>query len=157
MELGNILAQLRKQKKLSQRNFANAIGVSNGAVGMWETNKRQPDLEMLKKIAIFYNVSSDYILGITQSACNNYSNYNFDKSENESIDYLINISQPKNSFSEYELLLQSLTDKERNLIETFRQLDNDNQDIIIGEFKKLLKEQRNEESFSTESPLKIAK
>ncbi len=63
MELGTVLAQLRTEKKLNQREFAQAIGVSNGAVAMWETNKRQPDLEMLKKIAIYYGVSTDYLLG----------------------------------------------------------------------------------------------
>ncbi len=157
MELGNILAQLRKQKKLSQRNFAEVIGVSNGAVAMWETNKRQPDLEMLKKIATFYDVSSDYILGITQSDYNTQSNYPLEKSENLSADYLIDILEQKKNFSEDDLLLQTITNRERNLIETFRQLNNDNQDIIVGEFKKLLKEQRNEETFSTENSLKIAK
>lgn len=63
MELGTVLAQLRNQKGLNQREFAQAIGVSNGAVAMWETNKRQPDLEMIKKIAVYYGVSTDYLLG----------------------------------------------------------------------------------------------
>ena len=159
MELGNTLAQLRKQKKLSQRNFAEAIGVSNGAVAMWETNKRQPDLEMLKKIAAFYDVSSDYILGITQADSHKHSNLDciINKPENPPADYLVAISQQKQFLSKNESLLQSITDREYNLIEIFRQLNNDNQDIIIGEFKKLLKEQRNEEAFSAEKSLKIAK
>lgn len=63
MNLGSVLSQLRKKNGQSQRELANSIGVSNGAVAMWETDKRQPDLEMLKKIANYYNVSIDYLLG----------------------------------------------------------------------------------------------
>lgn len=66
MELGNILAQLRKEKGLSQRELATSLGVSNGAVAMWETNRRQPDIEMLIRIAQFYNVSIDYLFGNIQ-------------------------------------------------------------------------------------------
>lgn len=62
MDLGTVLAQLRKKKGLNQREFADIIGVSNGAVAMWETNKRQPDLQTLVKIASFYDVSVDYLL-----------------------------------------------------------------------------------------------
>lgn len=63
MNFGETLAFLRKQKKQSQKDFADSLGISKGAVGMWETNKRQPDLEMLEKIADYYNVSTDYLLG----------------------------------------------------------------------------------------------
>lgn len=62
MNLGLILAYLRKEKGQSQREFADSIGVSNGAVAMWETNKRMPDLDMIVKIANYYNVSLDYLL-----------------------------------------------------------------------------------------------
>lgn len=75
MKLGTILAQLRNKKGLNQRDFAQAIGVSNGAVAMWETNKRQPDLEMLKKIAEYYDVSTDYLLG-NDSASDDISEQN---------------------------------------------------------------------------------
>ena len=66
MNLGNVLAKLRKEKGLNQRDFAESLGVSNGTVAMWETNKRQPDLEMLVKIARYYCVSIDYLLGNDQ-------------------------------------------------------------------------------------------
>jgi transcriptional regulator with XRE-family HTH domain len=75
MEIGKVIAELRSQKELNQRDFAKALGVSNGAVAMWETNKRQPDLEMIKKIASFFNVSIDYILGTEKSGGNNFSNF----------------------------------------------------------------------------------
>lgn len=64
MEYGQILAKLRKKAGLSQRDLACELGVSNGAIAMWETNKRQPDIEMLIKISNFYNLSLDTLVGI---------------------------------------------------------------------------------------------
>ena len=81
MELGNVLAQLRSLKGLNQRDFAQALGVSNGAVAMWETNKRQPDLEMIKKISLFFNVTVDFLLGLEKSGGRDYSNYQIDNFE----------------------------------------------------------------------------
>lgn len=75
MDLGRTLASLRNQSGLNQREFAKALEVSNGAVAMWETNKRQPDLEMLKKIANFFNVSVDFIIGSEKNGGNDYSNF----------------------------------------------------------------------------------
>lgn len=63
MKLGNIIAQLRTQKGLNQRKLAQELGVSNGAVAMWETNKRQPDLDMIKKISAFFDVPVSVLLG----------------------------------------------------------------------------------------------
>ena len=63
MELGSALAKLRNAKGLTQREFAQEIGVSNGAVAMWETNKRQPDLEMLQRICDYFDVPLTRILG----------------------------------------------------------------------------------------------
>lgn len=63
-DLGYTIANLRKSKNMTQREFAHLLGVSNGAVAMWETNKRQPDLDTLRKIAKYYDVSVDYLLGL---------------------------------------------------------------------------------------------
>lgn len=75
MDLGKTLANLRNLKGLNQRDFAKALGVSNGAVAMWETNKRQPDLDMLRKIAEYFKVSVDFIIGTEKSGENDYSNF----------------------------------------------------------------------------------
>lgn len=76
VKIGKTISKLRSNKGLSQRDFASLIGVSNGAVGMWETNKRQPDLEMVLKIADYFNVSTDYLLGHKET----YSNKNIQNS-----------------------------------------------------------------------------
>lgn len=63
MELGNNIAKLRGTLGLSQRNLADILNVSSGAVAMWETNKRQPDISTLVRIADFFDTSTDSLLG----------------------------------------------------------------------------------------------
>lgn len=58
-----ILKQLRKSKGLTQVQFAKEFNISAGTIAMWETNKRIPDTAMLIKIAEFFGVSVDYLLG----------------------------------------------------------------------------------------------
>lgn len=48
---------------MSQQELANQLHVSRGAVGMWESNERMPNYKMLIKIANYFNVSIDYLLG----------------------------------------------------------------------------------------------
>ena len=59
------LKELRKNKGLTQTALANLFAISNGAVGNWETGLRQPDHDTLTKIADFFDVSIDYLLGRT--------------------------------------------------------------------------------------------
>ena len=59
------LKLLRKSKKLTQTEFASRFNIATGTIGMWETGKRIPDTETLKKLANFFDVSVDYLLGRT--------------------------------------------------------------------------------------------
>lgn len=65
--IGDRLKKLRQQKKLTQTEFANKIGISRGTYAHYEINKRQPDYETLIKIASFFNVSTDFLLGVTDN------------------------------------------------------------------------------------------
>lgn len=56
------LKYLREQADLTREQLAPLIGVTYSSISKYETNKRQPDLETLKKIASFFNVSTDYLL-----------------------------------------------------------------------------------------------
>ena len=57
------LKQLRKGMGLTQIQLAQEFRVSNGAVGMWETGKREPDFATIHRLAEFFHVSADYLLG----------------------------------------------------------------------------------------------
>lgn len=48
---------------LSQKEFGQKIGVAESTVSLYESNKRFPDPETLKKISTLFNISIDYLLG----------------------------------------------------------------------------------------------
>ena len=59
---GEKLKELRKGKNITQTEFAAEMQVTKGAVGMWETNKRTPDIDTLKRIAQYFGISVDELL-----------------------------------------------------------------------------------------------
>jgi len=57
------LSELRKNKKLTQAEFARVFNIATGTIGMWESGKRTPDNETMKKIADYFDVTIDYLVG----------------------------------------------------------------------------------------------
>ncbi len=57
------LRKIRIINGYSQKEFATIIGVPSNTYNQWETGKRQPDYETLSRIADFYDVTVDYLLG----------------------------------------------------------------------------------------------
>ena len=62
--MNNKLKELRKEKGLSQKEIANFIGVSVSAYSNYEQGIREPSYDILIKIAKFYKVSTDFLLGL---------------------------------------------------------------------------------------------
>ncbi len=65
-EIGTNLKLLREEMKLTQRQLGVKLGVCNQTVSFWENGSREPDLDMLVKIACYFGVSTDYLLGIEE-------------------------------------------------------------------------------------------
>ena len=59
------LRDLREDKDLTQEQVAKILNVTQAAYSQYELEKRQIDLEMLKKLAVFYDTSIDYLIGLT--------------------------------------------------------------------------------------------
>lgn len=59
------LREIRNRQKLSMKSLGNEIGVSESTISLYETGKRQPDNDTLKKLCDYFNVSADYLLGRT--------------------------------------------------------------------------------------------
>lgn len=57
------LKELRESRFKSQRAFAQEFGVAQSTVGMWESGSRVPDLDTAQRLADFFHVSVDYLLG----------------------------------------------------------------------------------------------
>lgn len=58
------LKELRLENNLSQKQLAEHIGVSDVAICRWESGLRIPNAENIKNIALYFGISSDYLLGL---------------------------------------------------------------------------------------------
>ena len=54
---------LRQSRALSQVQLADKLGVKKQSISNWENDNIRPSVEMLEKIADFFDVSTDYLLG----------------------------------------------------------------------------------------------
>lgn len=63
MEFKDVLYELRTKKHLSQAKLADQLGLSAGTIGMYENGSRMPSREAQEKLADFFNVSLDYLMG----------------------------------------------------------------------------------------------
>ena len=68
------LKDLRKKRKLTQKDFAIIFNIAQATIGMWETGMRQPDFLTLQKIADYFNVTTDYLLGNSNTSKTNNKN-----------------------------------------------------------------------------------
>lgn len=64
MTFAERLKQARKAKKVSQNELAGWLGVTQQAVGKWESGKASPDPAAVARIAEFLSTTSDYLLGL---------------------------------------------------------------------------------------------
>ncbi len=58
------LRELRQEEKLSTKKMGEKIGFSDATISRWENNLADPPIESLKKIAEYFNVSSDFLIGL---------------------------------------------------------------------------------------------
>ena len=58
------LKELRIEKELSQSQLSKELGVLPRTVSFWEADQRRPDFETLEKIAKYFGVTTDYLLGL---------------------------------------------------------------------------------------------
>lgn len=63
--LGNRIKFLRESKKLTQKDLAQYLGTTARNIGFYETGDRNPPIDTLNKLADFFGVSVDYLLGRT--------------------------------------------------------------------------------------------
>lgn len=59
---GQRIASLRKKRGLTQFELAKLLNISKSALGMYETDKREPNFETLIQIADYFEVTLDYLI-----------------------------------------------------------------------------------------------
>lgn len=66
--LGRLLSELREERGLTQRELSKILHISNSSISAYETGARIPNIEVLVELSKYFNVTTDYLLGI--SICN---------------------------------------------------------------------------------------
>lgn len=105
------LRDLRKGRNLTMKSLGAIIGVAESTISQYESGKREPDFSTLQKLADYFNVSVDYLLGRT------------DKKET---------AAPKDD---------GLTPLERELMDLLQHLTPDQKRLLLAQIKLLLAEQ----------------
>ena len=91
--LGKRIKSLREQKELSQLEFSKLLNISNSTLSQYEAGNRMPSDEIKKKIAQYFDVSLDYLMGVSdiRNPYNDKEELPEDfNSPEEAIDFLLN-------------------------------------------------------------------
>jgi len=76
---GQRLRHLREEKDMSQIDMGKELNIANSTLSLYESGGREPDFVTLKKIAEYFNVTTDYLLARTDDkqklSADNYLNY----------------------------------------------------------------------------------
>lgn len=63
--LGEKIKELRLEKKMTQQQLANRLGLVKGSISAYEQGTKYPSLEVLANLCRIFNVSADYLLGLS--------------------------------------------------------------------------------------------
>lgn len=97
--LGSRIAKLRKDRGLTQMQFAKYLGKATSTIAMWETNNREPAQQHIIKIAKFFGVSVDYLMGMNYEMPTGYETLD---PENRSDAFIAYSGGPKDILTEDE-------------------------------------------------------
>ena len=62
IKTGRLIAKLRKEKGLTQKNMADTLGISNKTISKWESNLSSPDIQSCKAMADVFGISLEELL-----------------------------------------------------------------------------------------------
>ncbi|WP_438434452.1 helix-turn-helix domain-containing protein [Gorillibacterium sp. sgz500922] len=65
MKYGNRIARLRAERGLTQGELAEKVSISRASLSHYENDRREPDLDVLSKLADYFGVTLDYLMGRT--------------------------------------------------------------------------------------------
>lgn len=91
MNLGKRIATIRKERKMSQEDFAELFNVTRQTISSWENSKSYPDIETLVKISDKFNISLDILLREDKNMIETYKNDSKQKKKFKRISIILTI------------------------------------------------------------------
>ena len=67
LNISENIKQLRQEQKITQKDLANALGVTQRKISFMETGTTEPSLKDIKALCKYFNVSADYLLGLPKN------------------------------------------------------------------------------------------
>lgn len=65
MTISKRLFELRTERNITKKSLGKAIGVSDVAIGYWESGRSEPNASNIVALADYFDVTTDYLLGRT--------------------------------------------------------------------------------------------
>lgn len=124
-DFSRIITLLRKEKKLSQKQVANDLEISQALLSHYEKGIRECGLDFLIKIADYYNVSCDYLLGRTPQRYTDITDVSDDtsKSKSDAVSQIVNKKLIQNTQSVlYDYLIKIGNRKLSNYVSNYLML-----------------------------------
>jgi transcriptional regulator with XRE-family HTH domain len=147
----NRIRQLREEFGITQSDLSKRLNVQAAAISKYETERVHLTEETIKKLSNYFGVSADYLLGnsdIRDETILNDPNAITRKIKNvlEIYRKYLDIGYSEDIRTQLELLIPEiaqgkLSRQEEKILDTFRKLNEDNQDILIGKSKEMLRDQ----------------
>lgn len=63
--IGKRVRELRKARKITQEELSRLLNVHQTAISQWETQRTEPDVASIHKIAELFDVTTDYLMGVS--------------------------------------------------------------------------------------------
>ncbi|WP_432405287.1 helix-turn-helix domain-containing protein [Wukongibacter sp. M2B1] len=120
MTLGKKIRLLRESQKMTHDNLAKLLNVGRSTISNYERDYRKPDIDMLKKIANVFSVTTDYLLGLTENPNNKLT----DDVNKQLADEIIEIYIRKGKIKKGEKLTKEQEKKILKEIELFVDMSN---------------------------------
>ena len=191
--LSDRIKELRLSADMTQEEFGKKFGIVKSTVSLYESGKSTPNDELKKQICDYFNISVDYLLGVSDDKHRNSPSddrgffffFFFDDKDLQEVfvsalktaletqnmtvselcektevdvdtcnqyltgehaptlEHLVELSKALDVSIDYLLgQVPKISQAEKKLLNAFENLSEDNQDIIIGKTKELLREQR---------------
>lgn len=191
--LSDRIKELRLSADMTQEEFGKKFGIVKSTVSLYESGKSTPNDELKKQICDYFNISVDYLLGVSDDKHRNSPSddkgffffFFFDDKDLQEVfvsalktaletqnmtvselcekteidvdtcnqyltgehaptlEHLVELSKALDVSIDYLLgQIPKISQAEKKLLNAFENLSEDNQDIIIGKTKELLREQR---------------
>lgn len=145
--LGAKIRNLRHSQNYTQEDLAQKLKISKSTIGMYEQDRRSPDLETLLKLAHIFHVSTDYLLDNSESLSIISDKEALSQDDIKLLNYYHNFSRlGKEQLSEFFPTATILQAEEKELLEYYNELSLKDRRWIMGQIIDLIKKSNEHES-----------